>query len=103
MENSTINAQINHSKETMEIGPEMDHSTTKTCETMEIFVVLHWLKREISHRTTHTANQEVINLTNLISTHLTIERRLVLHVTNKNTHKTITRRHECRLLHYNRR
>ena len=65
----------------------------ETGETMEIFLVLHRLRGEAFHKKIHTANQEVISLTILFSADLTIDLRLVLNVTNKNFHKTITRRH----------
>ena len=57
------------------------------------FPVLHWSKRKTSHKTIHTANQEVITLTILLSEYLTIERRMVVHLRNRNCHKTITRRY----------
>ena len=88
-----VNTQSNHSIETMDIGLEMDISRTRmeTVETLETFLVLHLLKGEISHRTLHIANQEVINLTILLSADLIIDRLVVSHLTNKNSHKTITR------------
>ena len=78
----------------IEIDLEMVLSSTRmvTGETMEFFLVLHQLKEETSHKITLIINQEVINLTTVCSADLTIDRRLVLHLTNKNFHKTITRR-----------
>ena len=89
-----INAQINQSIERMEIGLEVDLLTIRmeTGETLEIFLVLHRLLGEIYHKTIHTANQEVINLTILHSADLTIDLRLVSHLTSKNFHKTTRRR-----------
>ena len=74
-----INAQINHSIETMGIGLEMDLSTIamETGETLKIFIVLHRLKGEISNSKNYTVNQEVINLTIFFSADLTIDRRVV--------------------------
>ena len=90
-----INAQINHSIETMEIDLETDFLTIRmeTGEAMEYFLVLHRLIRETSHKKVHTANQEVINLTILLSTDLTVNLLQVLHLTNKNFHETKTKCH----------
>ena len=51
-EDYKINAQISHSIEIMEIDLEMDFLTTRmgTGEAMEIFLVLHRLKEETSHK-----------------------------------------------------
>ena len=89
MENHMINAQISDSIEAMEIDLGMDVSTIKmeTGETMEIFF------KKTSHRIFRTANQEVINFTMLLSADLATDLRLVLHLTSKNFHKIITRRH----------
>ena len=59
----------------MEIDLEMDLSTTRmgTGETIEIFPVLHRLKRETSHKIIPIANQKVISLTTLLSAYLTID------------------------------
>ena len=62
-------------------------------ETMEIFLVLHRPKGEISHKITRTANLEVINPTILLSADLTINQRLVLRPMNKNFRGTIIRHH----------
>ena len=62
-------------------------------KTTEDFLVLHQLKEETSHQIIHTANQEVINLTMLLSAEMTNDQRLLLHPTNKSIHKTVTRRH----------
>ena len=93
MEDHTINSQISHSIEAMEIGLEMNLSTIRMeiGETMEDFLVPHRSKGETSHKIIHTANQEVISLTILLSADLTIDLRLVLHLTNKSFHKTIIR------------
>ena len=95
IEDHMINTQISHSIETMEIDFEMVLSTIGTGigKTMEIFPVLHRFKGGTSHKIFHNANQEVINLTVLPSADLTINLRLLLRPTNKNFHKTITRRH----------
>ena len=78
-----------------EIDLGMVLSTTRmgTGETMETFLVLHRLKGETTRRLVHTANQEVISPTTLLSADLTIHLRLVLRPTNKNFRKTITRQH----------
>ena len=95
MEDHLINAQINLLIETMEIDLEMYLSTTQmgTGETMEIFLVPHRTKGEISHKTTPTANQEVINQTTLRSADLTIDLGLVLHPMNKNFCRTVIKHH----------
>ena len=95
IEDHMKNTQINHSIETMEIDLELDLSTMRmeTGETLEIFLVLHRLKGETSPKTIHTPNQEVTNLTILLSADLTIDLALVLRLTNKNCRKTIARRH----------
>ena len=94
-EDHMINAQITNSLEMTKIYLGMVLSTTRmgTDEAMEIFVVVHRLKGETSCRIVHTANQEVINPTTLLSADLTINRRLVLRPTTKNFRKTITRQH----------
>ena len=94
-EDHMINAQISHSIDMIEIDLEMVLLTTRmgTGETMEIFLVLHRLKEETSHKITPLANQEVINLTTLRSADLTIGRRLVLRPMNKHFRKTIIRHH----------
>ena len=94
-EDHMIYNQISHLIETMEIDLEMDLSTNRmgTGETMETFHVLHRLQGEDSHKQIHTANQQLINPTTLPSADLTINLRLVLHRTNKFSHKTIIRYH----------
>ena len=79
----------------MEIDHEIDLLTTRmeTAETMEIFLVPHRLKEETSHKITPIAKPEVINLTTLRSTDLTIDQRLALHPMNKNFRRTIIRHH----------
>ena len=74
-EDHMTNAQISQSIETMEIDLKMDLSTTRmgTGETMEIFPVLHRLKRETSHKKIPIANKEVIIQTTLLSADLTID------------------------------
>ena len=64
MPDHLINAQINLSIETMERGLELNPSTIRTepGKTQENFFVPSRLKGEISRRTIHTANQELINL-----------------------------------------
>ena len=93
MEDHMINAQINHSIETMEIGLKMILLIIRlgTAETMGIFLVLHRFKGETSYKIFHIANQEVINSATLPSADLTIDPRLVIHPTNKSSRKTITR------------
>ena len=90
-----INAQINHSIETMVIGLEMDLSTIrmKTGETLEIFLVIHRLKGEPSHKMFFSANEEVFLPTIPLSAYLTFNQRLVSHPMNKNSHETKARRH----------
>ena len=60
MEDPLINAQISHLKETMEIDLEMDLSTTRmgTDETMDIFLIPHRTKGEISHKITPTPTKK---------------------------------------------
>ena len=60
---------------------------------MEVFLALHRLKGEISLKTIHTVNQEVINLTIQLLADLTIDQRDVSHPANKTLHKTISKRH----------
>ena len=86
-----INVQINHSIEGMEL--DLSAIRMETGEPLEFFLVLHRLQGETSHKTFHTANQVVINPTNLFSADLTIDLRMVSQLTNKNIHKAITRRH----------
>ena len=52
MEDHLINAQINHSIETMEIDPEMDPSTIRmeTGGPMETFLAPHQIQEETSHK-----------------------------------------------------
>ena len=99
-----IHARINHSIEAMEIDLEMDLSAIRmeTGKTMEIFVVLHLLKGETCHKIIHTANQEVINLTTLLSADVIIDLRMVLHLRNKNSTKQPDVI-QCGSLHHNRR
>ena len=95
MEDQTINARISHSLEAMGSDLRMNFSLIRmeTGETVENFPVLHRLKEEISQKINPTANQQVINLTILLSAVMTINIRLVLHSTSKRFYKTITRRH----------
>ena len=74
----------------MEIDLEMDHSTISvgTAETMDFFPVLHRPKGETSYKIFFIAYQELICLTVP-----TIDPLLVLHITNKNSHKAIIRPH----------
>ena len=90
-----IEAQTSHSIEVMETDLELNLSTTRrgTGETKEIFLALHRLKEETSHKITLIANQEVINLTTLRSTDLTIDLRLVLRPMNKSFRRKIIRHH----------
>ena len=94
-EDHMTNAQTNQSIEMMEIDLEMNLSTTRmgTGETMEVFLVLHRLKEETSHKRTPVANQELINLTSLHSADLKIDLRLVLSPMNKSFRRTIIRYH----------
>ena len=95
MEDHLINAQINHSIESMEIDPEIDLSTIRmeTGGRMETFLVLHQIQEETSHKIVSIANQEVVNSTTLRSTDLTIDLQLVLRPMNKIFRRTIIRRH----------
>ena len=94
-ENHIIDAQTTFSKEIMEIDLELNISTTRmgTGETMEIFLVLHRLKEDTSHKKVFIANQEVSNRTTLRFTDLTINLRLVLRAMNKSFRRTIIRHH----------
>ena len=94
-EDHMINAQINHLIEAMEFDHEMDHSTIRmgTGETMGTPLVLHRIKGVTSHKITHIAKQEVINLTILPSADLTIDPRRVLHPMNESFRKTMNRQH----------
>ena len=87
--------QISHSKEATVPDLEMNLSTIRkeAGETMEDSLVLHRPKGETSHKTFHTANQEVIGLTTLPSADLTIDLRLVSRLMNKSFRKTIIRHH----------
>ena len=93
MEDRMINTKISHSTEMMETDPKTDHSTIRmeTGETMETFLVLHRLKGETLRKIVHTASQEVISLTFLLFADLTTDLLLVLHLTNRSSHKTIIR------------
>ena len=95
MEDQIFNAQISHSIETMQIDHEMDLSTIsmEAGEIMETFLTPHRLKEENFHKVVHIAIQEVINLTILLSADLRLNLRPVFRLTNKNFHKTITKRH----------
>ena len=89
-EDHMTNAQISHSIEAMETGPELKLSTIRmgTGGTMEIFLVPHRLQGETSHRIIPIAKQ-VINLITLLSADLTTDPRLALHLTNKSSHKIV--------------
>ena len=80
----------------MEVDLEIDLSTIgmETGEPAETFLVLHRLVEEVSHKTNHTANHEVINLTIFLSADLTLDLRLVLLLTSKKFHQTISRRQQ---------
>ena len=86
------NQSFNHSIETIELVFEMDLQTIKmeTGETLEFFLVLHLLKGEISHRTTHIDNKELINQTILLFADLTVNRLVVSPLTNRNYCKPTT-------------
>ena len=85
-----INTQTNHSIKTMDTGIEVDFSTIRTeaGKILENFIVLHRFKVEIFLRTIQSANHEMVKLTILPCADLTIDRRVVSHLTNKNVHKT---------------
>ena len=70
----------------------MTLSTTRM-GTVELFLVLHRLKVEISHEITPIAHQELINLTTLRSTDLTVDLQQVLRPMNKSFRRTIIRHH----------
>ena len=95
IEDHITDAQISHSIEAMETDHEMDPLTIRKGigETMEIFLVLHRPKVEISHKIAYTANQELINLTTLHSADLTIGLRIALRPMNRNFRRTIIRHH----------
>ena len=86
-----INAKTSHSIEAMEM--QLSTIRMKTGETVETFLVLHRLQGDTSPKIFHTTNQELINLTTLPSTDLTTNLRLVLHLTNKRSHKAVIRHH----------
>ena len=73
MEGQNINAQINHSMETVEFGVIMDFSKIEkeTGEALEFFLVVHRLKGETSHKSIHIGKHGVINLTILLCADLT--------------------------------
>ena len=77
----------------IDLGMVLSTIRMGTGETMEVFLVLRRFKREISRIITHTANQEVISPSTLLSADLTKDLRLVSRPTNKNFRKTITREH----------
>ena len=60
---------------------------------MEISLVLHQPKGEISHKITHTARLEVINPTISPPADPTTDPQLVLHPMNRSSHKPIARHH----------
>ena len=95
MEDHMNDAQISHSIEAMETDLEMNLSTIgmEIGGTMENFVVLHRFQGETSHKIIPIVNQEVINLTTLRSTDLTIDLRLVLRPVNRIFRRTIIRDH----------
>ena len=95
IEDYLTNAQINHLMEMMETDPDMNLSTTKmgTGDTMEIFLVLHQIQEEISHKIIPIANQEMINLTTLLSAGQTTDLQQTLHPMNRNFRRTIIRHH----------
>ena len=95
LEDHMTKAQISHSKEAMETDLEMNLSTTrmKTRETMETFLVLHRPKGETSDKIFPIANQEVINLTTLLSADLKTDLRRVLRLTNTSSPNAIIRHH----------
>ena len=88
-----IHAQIIRSIETIEIDQEMDLPTNRmeTGEKMETFFVLHGIKGESFHKIVHTASQVLISPKILLSADLTIDLRLFLRLTNKNSQKTISK------------
>ena len=79
----------------IEIDLQMDLLLTRMGAggTMEIFLVLHRLKEETSHKITPIANHKVINQTNLLSADLITDLQLVLHLTNTNSYKAKIRHH----------
>ena len=88
-EDLITNTQIRHSIEAVQNELEVNPSIIRMeiGETMETFLVLHRLQGETSHKRTHIANQEVISLTALVSADLAIDLQLVLHLTNRSSHK----------------
>ena len=60
---------------------------------MDFFFSLHRFKEKTSHKITPIANQEVTNLTTLLSADLITDLRLVLHLTNTSSHKAKIRHH----------
>ena len=90
-----INAQVSHLIETMETDPDTNLSTTRmgTGEKMEIFLALHQIQEDTSHKTIPIAHQEMNNLTTLRSAGLTIDLQQTLHPMNRNFRRTIIRHH----------
>ena len=95
MENHVMNAQLSRSIGALEFDLELNFSTNRmgTGKTMGTSLVQHQLNGETFHKIVHAASQQVISLTILLSADLTIKLRLGLHPTNKNFHKTVSRRH----------
>ena len=98
MEHHMINAKINHSVATMELGLEIDLLTIRmeTGKKLKVFLDLHRLWGEFSQRTINTPNQKMINLTIVPTADLTIHWRVVSYLTNRKFHKTITKCHTIR-------
>ena len=86
MEDHMINAQISHSKTTIEtdFGTNLLTDRMDIGETMGTFPLPRRLQGETSHEINHTANQEVINPTTLLFSDLTINLRPGLHPMKKN-------------------
>ena len=95
MDDHKIIVPISHSIEAMETDLRTVFSTIRLeiGETMEDPLVLPWLRGETFHKIFHIANQEKTNLTTLPSADLKFDLWVVLRLTNKNFHKTITRHH----------
>ena len=95
MESHMTNVQLSRSIAAMETDLELNLSTIRmeTGGTMETFLVLYRRQGETSHRIIPITKLEVINLTTLRSTDLTIDLRLALRPMNRNFRRAIIRYH----------
>ena len=87
------NAKTNRAIETMEIGPEMDHSTIRieSGELKESSLVILPLQVGTSHRSFHTLNQDLITLVILCFVDHIIDRLVAPHLMDKISHTVATK------------